>query len=76
MNKNTFKSAYSKLALSEESRNSIRARLMEQMSLESGAERSDEDDGSHRAQEIKLTPKKRSPLKTALIAGSAAAASR
>lgn len=74
MNKNTFKSAYSKLALSEESRNSIRARLMEQMSLESGAERSDEDDGSHRAQEIKLTPKKRSPLKTALIAGSAAAA--
>ncbi len=74
MNKNTFKSAYSKLALSEESRNSIRARLMEQMSLESGAERPDEDDGSHRAQEIKLTPKKRSPLKTALIAGSAAAA--
>lgn len=74
MNKNTFKSAYSKLALSEESKSSMKARLMEQMTKGAGVDSTDEDADSHRAQEIKITPKKRSPLKTAIAAGSAAAA--
>ena len=74
MNKNTFKSAYSKLALSEETKRDMKAKLMEQMTPGRSAEAPSEDEDSHRAQEVRLTPRKRSPLKTGIAVGSAAAA--
>ncbi|MGN1338763.1 MAG: hypothetical protein ACI4WS_00570 [Oscillospiraceae bacterium] len=74
MNRTTFKSAYSKLALSEESKSVMKVRLMEQMAAGACGDPSEGDAASHRAQEVKLPPKKHSPLKTAIAVGSAAAA--
>lgn len=75
MNREIFRSAYAKLALSDECRQEMKAKLMEQMSRQDSLENNSSDDGEllHAAQEIKLPPKKRSPLKTAVITGSAAA---
>ncbi len=74
MNKNTFKTAYSKITLSDERKMSMKAKLMEQMNSAPETDVPAENSEAHQAKEIKFTPKKRSPLKTALAAGSAAAA--
>lgn len=74
MNKNTFRSAYSKLALSEGKKRYMKDKLLEQMNTVGNIELSEEYADFHRAQEIKFTERKRSPLKTAIAVGSSAAA--
>lgn len=74
MNRDTFRSAYDKIALSDECKSEMKAKLLEQMSISDGADSFTDSSEYHRAQEIKITPRKKKPLKTALIAGSAAAA--
>lgn len=82
MNRDDFKSAYGKIALSDERKAQMKAELLRRMSGGTAADAgSGAAEGSAPAdeliqttQEIKLATKKRSPAKTAVFAGSAAAA--
>ncbi len=73
MNRDTFRSAYDKLALTDECKSEMKAKLLANMDQQRGGDFYDVGD-CHRAREIKITRRKRGPLKTALFAGSAAAA--
>ncbi len=75
MNRDDFKSAYSKIALSDECKAQMKAELLRRMSGAPGkAPEAPADELVQTTQEIKLAPKKNTPAKTAVIAGSAAAA--
>ena len=76
MNRDDFRSAYGKIALSDECKAQMKAELLRRMSGTPGKapEAAPADELIQTTQEIKLTPKKNSPAKTAVIAGSAAAA--
>ena len=76
MNRDDFRSAYGKIALSDECKAQMKAELLRRMSGTPGKapEAAPADELVQTTQEIKLAPKKNSPAKTAVIAGSAAAA--
>lgn len=76
MNRDDFRSAYGKIALSNECKAQMKAELLRRMSAEPRTVPDDApaDELVQTSQEIKLTPKKNSAVKTAVIAGSAAAA--
>lgn len=73
MNRKDFRSAYDKIALSDECKADMKRRLMEKLAEEKGYSEGEAEE-FHPAQEIKLPQKKRSPLKTAAVVGSVSAA--
>ncbi len=73
MNKQEFKSAYNKIALSEEFKTQAKAKLVEQFGKAEEKYPSDNVIEEHQATEIKLTPKRRNPWKAVAGIGTAAA---
>ncbi len=73
MNKQEFKSAYNKIALSEEFKAQAKAKLVEQFGKAEEKYPCDNVIEEHPAVAIKLTPKRRNPWKAMIGVGSAAA---
>ena len=73
MNKQEFRSAYSKIALSEEFKAQAKAKLVEQFGKAEEKYPSDNVIEEHQATAIKLTPKRRNPWKAIAGVGTAAA---